>query len=384
MYRRTALTAAVSLVAVSAGCTSGDDDRPSDSEPEDSEDAQTDSAESDTGTETETEEELTLETFDYPEAVDRDGFRRNLAAVHADRLDTAGSFQLTRETETTGRYGTENEIIVTTVDGDTVHRTREGDGYLTTDQWTDPATDGSDVLVRSANDFDERYLKEERSRLEERADIDGADTIAALIDAAMFEASELDERDDTPVVVFEAVDVIDASALEDVERMDRYDDLAASIVVSEDGIVGYQWELEGEQFDNPRVVSESGTFDDVGESTLEEPDWVDEARERALELSIEPTADESSFAVTVERGEPIPAGAQIDLSVGRHLSGELDAEVTQGDTLYLYDDEGRLGTSVNSKPNGSPTLQTEHAYLYIRTSSGVTVYEGDYNAYTGA
>lgn len=375
MYRRTALTAAVSLVAVSAGCTGSEDEQPSDSEPEDADDNQTDDAES----VNETEEELTLETFEYPEAVDQDGFRRNLASVHADRLEEAGSFQLTRETETTRQHGSDDEKTVTTVNGDTIFHTHDEDGYLTTEKWSDLATGGGDVLVRSSNGFDERYRTEDQSRLD--ADIDGSVTLGALLDAAMFEASELDERDGTPVVVFESVDVINASALESVQRMERYDDLEASIVVSEGGVVSYQWKLEGERFDRPRMIRESGTVEDVGEATLEEPDWVDEARERALELSIEPAADESSFVVTVERGDPIPSGAQIDFFAGTQLRGELDREITQEDTLYLYNDGGQLGTSVNSEPNSGSALQTDFADLHIRTESGLVVYEGGYDAY---
>lgn len=375
MYRRTALTAAVSLIAVSAGCTGSEDEQPSDSEPGDSDGNQTDGAES----VNETEEELTLETFEYPEAVNQDGFRRNLASVHADRLDEAGSFQLTREIERNGRFNSESEMTVT-VDGDTVLRTHEEDGYLTTDMWFDPSTGRSDALVRSSNDFGERYQWDGQSRMDE--DDDGAETLSALIDAAMFEASELDERNDTPVVVFESVDVIDASKFEGVYHMSRYDELEASIVVSEGGVVGYQYELKGERGDGPTIVSESGTYDNIGETTLEEPEWVDEGRERALELSIEPAADESSFIVTVERGEPIPSGAQINFFAGTHLRGELDGEITREDTLYLYNDGGQLGTSVNSEPNSGSELQTDFADLSIRTESGLIVYEGKYDAYT--
>ncbi|WP_339104646.1 hypothetical protein [Haloterrigena salinisoli] len=278
-----------------------------------------------------------------------------------------------------GRHDSENEAT-TTVDGDTLHLTYDEDGFLSTDVWFDAETDGPTALVRSSNGSEERYRREDRPQLRENAD--AADTLGALIDAAMFEATELDERDDTPVIVFESVDVIDASALESVQRMDRYDDLEASIAVSEAGVVGYQYELEGERFDEPMIVTESATFEDVGEATLEEPDWVDEGRERALELSIEPAADESSFIVTVERGEPIPSGAQINFFAGTHLRGELDGEITREDTLYLYNDGGQLGTSINSEPNSGSELQTDFADLGIRTESGLIVYEGKYDAYT--
>ncbi|WP_306056424.1 DUF7537 family lipoprotein [Natronococcus wangiae] len=299
MHRRTALTAGVSLLTIAAGCTSDGDTQSSD--PDGTDDGEPESESGD-------EQELTLETFEYPESVDQDGFRRNLASVHEDRLAAAGSFQVVKTFERSETFTTEEEITITGDGDDLLLET--GDEHLTTTAWTDSANDGTDVLVRNSNGVDERYLIGNRSQMAE--DVDGSDTLGALIDAAMFKASELVERDGTSVVVFEAVDVIDVTALEGARsnsHMARYDELEASIVVSEAGVVGYRYELEGEGFDGPAVVTESATFDDVGETTLDEPDWVDEAEERALELSIEPAADGESFTVTVDQGEPIPAGA---------------------------------------------------------------------------
>lgn len=374
MQRRTILGSSVAVLAAMAGCseTSSDsDDGAADTTSNGSDENGEDEEEQ------EQEEELTLETFAYPERVDQDGFSRGLASVHKDRLDEAGSFEVTRTVEYAGRHSRE-EATTVAVDGDNLHFT-EDDGFVTTNAWTDSVNGNSDVLVRNSNDIEERYLRMDQSRTLE--DIDGSEALNKLFDAALYEASELEERDEGPVVVFDVVDRLDTDALRDVNHMDRYDDVDVSIAVSESGIVGYEYEFEGERYDRSAKITGSVAIDDVGETTLDEPDWVDEGRDRALELSIEPAADDSAFALTIDRGEAIPTGAEINIYARNEFRGELDQEVAPGDTLYLYDDGGQLGMSVNSEPTVDSSIDTEFAHVYIRTETGLVVYEGQYDSY---
>ncbi|SEH12616.1 hypothetical protein SAMN04487967_0887 [Natronorubrum sediminis] len=361
MQRRTVLGTSVAVLAALAGCS------------ETSEESENGTDDTDDGD----GDELTIETFDYPEGVDEDGFDSNLASVQQDYLSEAESVTVTREsTFEMGDHESDPSVETAEIEGDQALLSTE-QGGTAQEMWIDSMSEENPVLLRSDDGSNVRYLVSEH--LHEIADdADGIAMLDAMVNAASFDATELDDSDDTPGVVFESAELTDEESLRDLEYFDEYDAFDASATVSTDGLVEYEYELEGATGDQMAVSTEAITVENLGETDLGEPEWLDEGLEDAVEMTIELTDDESAVALTMEAGETIPEGSFVHLHTDRSLDGILDQTVSEGETLYLYSDGEELRTAVDEEPETDSTFDSQHFFVDVRLETGAPAYEGEY------
>lgn len=371
-------------MAAIAGCNETSEQ--SDDGTENSDDGTGDSddgtEDSDENGESEDEEELTLETFDYPDGVDESGFADYFPGVQDEYLSAAGSATVTREQRIDHARGSRSNAVSAVIEGDRRLLSVDRE-WRSVAIWDDGS--GSDVLVRMSDGRDERYMIGELDRyIPDNSD--GIDALEAIVPAGNFEATEVVADGDEPVAVFESDELVNESAFEDTEipefrHMGSFESFEASVSVTEAGVDRYECEVDGQIGDRPIGVSETVTFEDVGETVLEEPDWLESGSDRAVDMTLDMTDDGTAVVARLERGESIPAGSIVTLDTNEYLEGELDRELSPGQTLYLYKSDGELGTAIDERPDAESTFDDEHWFIGIRLRSGVTVYDGSYSAY---
>ncbi|ELY59067.1 hypothetical protein [Natronolimnohabitans innermongolicus] len=368
MQRRAVLGTSAAVLAALAGCSETS---------EESENGADDGDGADEGAHNGDEEELTLETFDYPEGVSEDGFDSDLASVQEAYLSEAGSVTVTREqTFEMGGHGADPSVETAEIEGDQALLSTE-QGGTALEIWVDSMSEEDPVLLRSDDGSNVRYLASEHLH-EIVDDADGIAALDAMVNAASFDAAELDDDDDTPVVVFESAELTDEESLRDLEHFDEYDAFDARATVSTDALVEYEYELEGAAGDQMAESTETITVEDVGETDLGEPEWLDEGLDDAVEMTIELTDDESAIALTMEGGETIPEGSFVHLHADRSLDGILDQDVSEGETLYLYGDGEELRTAVDEEPETDSTFDDQHFFVSVHLETGALAYEGEH------
>lgn len=101
---------------------------------------------------------------------------------------------------------------------------------------------------------------------------------------------------------------------------------------------------------------------DIGSTSVEEPEWVDEARNESVVVDIRGT-EEGMVAMTPAEGYVIPKGSEVTVadergdirmgSLGDGAASTVSQRVAPNDTLYVGEDvDGDLVVSVNEKPGG--------------------------------
>lgn len=221
-----------------------------------------------------TGDDATLEDVSYPDGVSENGTNVSaLAAGHTAALENS-SFTLSFESTQNSSMGNQSVRMDTamTADRDQIRANlssgeRDISVYLTEDE----------QFRRVVADGDPSYRVSERTPEAMQfvpPSYSGARYVEQFGSMANFTPTEAREVDGTTFVVLEA-DESDVDAPEDVNVTD-YD---ATILVDEQGAIHrISVEAETTQNDQSARIAFSMEISDVGETSVEEPNWLDEAR----------------------------------------------------------------------------------------------------------
>jgi len=355
--RRAVLGTGVALSVGLAGCTGGD--------------AQSDGAETgadtatatDTETQTETASETTeepgptLAEFEYPDGAARDGIdAASLFRTHESTVTGAGS--VTAEVELTREFERFSETVSTTnrVGGNGVAQVSEGEN-LTESLWS-PSGEAA-AYVEMASGFEQRYRIDnqapspnELARLGEFRNL--------LAGTAWSEAKTVVDAGEGYAAVYESTGIADENALLRLSFGEQVSEFEARVAVTQDGYVreiDYDLgvERDGEETRRAALV----TVGQVGQTTVQEPDWAETARENGVRFDMQVTSDSRAVELEMVNGSDLPADSRLALSDGRGRGErQLSEPVAAGDRLFVgLSDRGELLTAADGVPDGARPLE---------------------------
>lgn len=114
----------------------------------------------------------------------------------------------------------------------------------------------------------------------------------------------------------------------------------------------------------------------VGSTSVDKPQWIDEASRRATRLNATLGGNESYLAVEQIGGDPIPANARIRWSSGpskRPSGARIDRAITPGDTVYVSVVNDSLRFSRSPPANGTTDRLSNGLFLQFSTAKGVPI-----------
>lgn len=358
MNRRYILTSAAALSLPLAGC--------SDSTPEGSADPNGSADESDngnsddSGSQTDGDESSPLDEFAYPEGADRDGVDGSvLFSNHESTLVEAGS--LTYEADRTDvSNGHEFSRTQTNrFNANDISRELTEDGE--TEQHWSPA--GEDVAyVRMESGFDQAFRVDEQAS--STGEITGLNELRQYLPEVEWgEATEVVDTADGSGVVYESTGYSDRLDFEEMEEFD------ATITVTESGYVG--------EFEYAQTMDHGGDIVEfdvasavtaVGETTVEEPDWTDTAREEGVRFDVTLMDDGTAFRLELTNGNEVSSNARIRLNDEQGSAGSsLPRALSAGDVLFVgLSETGHLLTDESGAPDGARLL---NGYLHLTVRS---------------
>ncbi|MXV63678.1 hypothetical protein GS429_16750 [Natronorubrum sp. JWXQ-INN-674] len=151
-------------------------------------------------------------------------------------------------------------------------------------------------------------------------------------------------------------DAIDAESIESYE---------ATGSIDEDGIIrefDAEYQYTTDHTDRLHIHQVRLRVDNVGDVSVSPPDWIDTARDRAPEVTMDFVQDRQFIELTMHDGNPmvpptyltVHSEHQGSLPIAGNL-GPLSEPVSAGDTLYLYLEDGVVHASRDELPdNVSP------------------------------
>lgn len=361
MNRRYILTSAAAASISLAGCSSSTPDESASSNG--SADG-SDTEEDGDGSETETDESEnstpSLEEFAYPTGTDQSGVDAGaLFNAHESTLVEAGS--LTLDQERVDRFdGTEfSQTRTNEFEANNVSLALTEDGE--TEQFWSPA-DEDVAYVRMESGFDQAYRVDERAP--PAAEVTGLNEFNRyLTEVEWGEATEVVEVADGFGVTYESVGYSDRLSFGEMEEFD------AAITVSESGYVS---DLEYAQTENRNgdtvELNAESAVTAIGETTVEEPDWAETAREEGVRFDVAFTDDGTAFRLELTNGDEVSSDARLRLRDGRGSANRgLSQALSVGDVLFVgLSESGDLLTGSDGAPEGAREL-TGDIRLTVRT-----------------
>jgi hypothetical protein len=371
--RRALLAAGITATASLAGC-SGNDSDPTATTTEKSGDSTdtpqdtpspTDTPAPTTEPPTTTERTPTpsgpsLSEFDYPDGASQSGIdAQALYGAHESTLTGAGS--LTVESTRTTSFDDFQETLVATneVSADGVRRevTDEEDN-LTETLWS-PASEQV-AYVQMAAGFEKRY------RIDNQAPNPGALAElrrfqVLLAGAEWSEATDVVETADGDYeAVYEATGVADEESLLRIFFGDTLTEFEATVSVTQSGYVGaITYDVTVQTSDRSRREDAAMTVGVVGDTTVDEPEWAETARENGARFDAAPTDDRTAIELEMVNGTDLPGDTRLSLSDGRQR-GEttLSDTLSEGGRLYLsLSEDGSLLVGTDGVPEGARPLE---------------------------
>ena len=348
------LAAGAALSAALAGCSGSGDADGTTAESDDA--TETTAEETETTAQTTADPAPTLGEFEYPAGASREGLDgTTLFRTHESTLTDAGSATL--DTNVTREFGNYSETVTATneLGAGGVSRVTEGDD-LTVSVWS-PSSEPVGY-VRMEAGFEQRYrIDNQAPSPNEMAEFRRFERL--LAGAEWSEAKEVVEAGDDYAAVYESTGVADEDSLLRLVFGRSVSEFEATVAVTQSGYVReltYDVTVERDGDDSRQDVSI--TVGDVGETTVEAPDWAETARERGVRFSMETTDDRRGIELEMVNGEDMPAGARLALSSGRQRGGaQLTADLTEGDRLYLaLSESGDLLIGGDGVPDGATQL----------------------------
>lgn len=356
----------VPTIAV-AGCTSSTD--ADEAEGDDTDDESDDDSTDDT---TEADSEPSLDDFEFPEHASRTEIDAvAFADVHIETIYDTGSVTVSSSRKHEFGRHSDEEQIESRVSMDGIHATRDTDRYKE-QVWT--LHGESSGLLRRESGFHEEY--------QITSDAPGAEelleeyTIEQFASGFAFgEATAVVDIDGTLTARYDAESVADSTELERLVHADSVEDATGSIFITEDGVLKrFNYDIEAEGRHESMSETTEITYSAVGETIVAQPEWAETARSEGRQFTTSKT-DDGYLEFELVNGAPIPAGADVDISVQPgHDRLQLPEELTVGDRIVVGVDGESLSIAINDTPASPSNIDARHGRLSIR-SDGFPLYE---------
>lgn len=354
MNRKYLAALAVAMLAITAGCAgilgdNGDSTSPIDD-----------------GTDTDSPD-VDQSEFEYPTGASADGLEaervfegheRSFAEINSVTVNSTQSFEAPDgDFTTTGVAQFEDEMGVL----------EETQPSGTQEKWTD----GNDVYVQNTVESDSRtHLSDLPFSADRQFD---TFQLQGIIDNAEFEAVEFTTMNGESVAKYESTTVDTDGLSEELFPSQDIGDASATVYIGESGLIhSYEFSTEVSQAGEMNDFTISNELTAVDSTTVESPAWVAEAGDTAVAMSVDQT--DSYLALTMESGESIPADAEFSLSSGEQQELPLTDSFDQGDTLYVYMQDGEIETSY-TEPTGSTQAVGGYGTFFTGSENQVLAYE---------
>lgn len=351
------------------GCFSASPDAPAppDTSPDDDENVST------TPDETNNTDENTGSTIDYPAGADEDGIDADtLTNQHSSELNSVDSYTSTYQAE----FDQEGENVVVTQraqvteSGDRVHL-RNTEPAMFTELWVDGQT------VTKMSGVTDRYYSQ-YDREASTTDIKNTETLRQLLHSGVFTDVSVEEREDDLTWFTYTATELSTNAHHNVpgENIENYE---ATVVLTADGVVRevsmtYDADVSGQQM----TVNIEMTYEQFGETTVEEPDWLSTAESEATDLRTSVNSDTSTIELTHQGGTTVPAETTVVLVTSNsHWSYTTEQSIEQGDTVYLYFDQNQDLQLSRTQPSADATRDfTSNEYAITGLHDNKELFKG--------
>jgi len=350
--RRKTLAAGAALSAALAGCSGSGDADGAEAQNDD-----TATSTEETTAQTTEDPTPTLAEFEYPAGASQEGLDgATLFGTHESTLTGAGSATL--ESNQTREFGSYSETVTATneLSADGVSRVTET-GDLTESLWS-PSSERVGY-VRMEAGFEQRYrIDNQAPSPNEIADFRRFERL--LAGAEWGEAAEVVEAGDDYAAVYQSTGIADEDSLLRLAFGQRVIEFEATVAVAQSGYVRdltYDITVERDGDDSRQDVST--TVGNVGETTVEAPDWAETAREQGVQFNMGVTDDRRGIEFEMVNGADVAQGARLTLSNGRRRdSVQLSDALSEGDRLYLaLSESGGLLIGEDGVPDGATQLE---------------------------
>lgn len=357
--RRALLLLGIATASSLAGCSGGDE---STNSPESTATPTNTPTATPTETETPTPEDPapSLDEFAYPEGADQNGVDpTGLFETHQSTLTDAGSATLTGElTRSTDDFEETVALERRLSDGD-IATSREdmGDG-LTELRWSPSGDSAAYVQLKSG--FNERYRIDNEAPNLNRVVM--FSRFQRLLQGAEWgEATEVVSAGENQYAVkYEATGIANEQRLLRLQFGDSVTEFDATIAVSQAGYLReISYDITTESSNGSRQETSTTSVKAVGETTVEEPNWAETAREKGIQFKASTADDQTSIKLEMVNGGKVPADARVSLSdANGRGEGNISEPVTPGDSLSLsLSDSNELLVGTDGPPDGGRTLK---------------------------
>lgn len=283
------------------------------------------------------------ENEDYPSGLSADGAMASLADAHNNSLvgSTFTSSIATRNI-TEGHSGSETIEV-----GD--------EAVLVTDQGGDPVEqyhDGGEILWRMRRGTRTFYGR--RSGSISYDELTFTHQLRQLLWAGEWASPEPNEDGGWHV---SATGTDDERTLAEEFEAASFESFEAEMDVTEDGIIttiaaDFQYVTEDDRLF--RVEREIGATD-VGETTVDPPSWLPDARERAPRITATLLDERDCIELAHEEGDPIPQDTEVGIDgseIEAWSKAQLQREFAADETMYAYRIDGETRIDRSGPPDG--------------------------------
>lgn len=192
-----------------------------------------------------------------------------------------------------------------------------------------------------------------------------------LIRAGEWDPPTVDE--DAELFYIEAEGLDEPSGLADDIWTDSIESFQASGTVDEEGIIR-ELEVAFEHVDEDVLTLRHSrvTTEEIGEVSVNAPEWLDTAQERAPEVVARFVEDRQFIELTMEGGNSMPSGTNLNVhgNDGDYPFPSLSEPLVAGDTLTLYVEDGEGIISREGIPqDASPITFEQNIAIWMRGSA---------------
>lgn len=352
--KRSLLVSSAALTTALAGCSGNESTEPSNTsdEEEPPEEGSSDSAEEE---EKETSDDSTpsLSEFAYPEGATQDGIAgEQLYATHESTLTGAGSLTLTRDRTDVFDGNEFSETSSNKFDSNSIYsEVEQSDGteYI----WAPASESVSYVQVESG--FEQNYRIDNQQP--DTNEVTGLRQFRQYLTATEWGASEeIVETANGFAATYTSTGVRNPERINFGGEIDEYE---ASIAVTDSGFVTeLSFDLTVTFDGTTQEQRLTATVENVGETTVSEPDWGDTAREDGLQFDISLIEGGSAFEMELLNGGEVPSDTRIRLRSDQGDGGKrVPSALSVGDRLYLgLSDTNELLVDTEQVPDGVTQL----------------------------
>lgn len=294
----------------------------------------------------------------YPPGVTDNGIENasDLLSVHHNRLGAEGSFTLdfsqtvTQDGEVVSnrsrdvKMNNQTAMAIVMQDGETTERTWSN-GSQTVQELSVKLEDGSTETRASVRPgaFGVRRYMSERS-------------VSTVITAMEYENEGTETLRGKTVFKLNSTGISDKNILEDAYSAAAIRNADATVWVTPKGqILKMDVSVDMLDQDGQRTtVDNTYEIKNVGQTSVNEPNWVTEARSDATKLNGELSENQRYLKITHEGGQPIEDGLLQVYVSGNQLRETTDLTISEGDTVYAYvTEEGQF--MLTATPPGENT-----------------------------